>query len=53
VDQAFKKMLIDAFDDRYLNALSDEIVGYANCMLLQLLSHILTYYAMIYPTELT
>jgi hypothetical protein len=31
VDQEFKKMFIDAFEDQYLNALSDEIVGYANC----------------------
>jgi hypothetical protein len=29
-----------AFDDAYLNALSDEIVGYANCMSLQLLTHL-------------
>jgi hypothetical protein len=28
-------------------------VGYANCTSLQLLSHLLTYYAMIAPTELT
>jgi ABC-type uncharacterized transport system auxiliary subunit len=31
VDQAIKKFIIEAFDDAYLNALSDEIVGYANC----------------------
>jgi hypothetical protein len=53
VDQAIKKLIIESFDDAYLNALSDEIVGYANCTSLQLLSHILTYYAMIAPTELT
>jgi hypothetical protein len=53
VDQAFNKMIIDAFEDQYLNALSDEIVGYANCTSLQLLTHILTYYAMIAPIELT
>jgi hypothetical protein len=53
VDQAFKKMIIDAFEDQYLNALSDEIVGYANCTSLQLLTHLLLYYAMIAPTELT
>jgi hypothetical protein len=53
VDQAFKKMIIDAFEDPYLNALSDEIFGYANCTSLQLLSHLLTYYAIIAPTELT
>jgi hypothetical protein len=27
VDQAIKKLIIEAFDDAYLNALSDEIVG--------------------------
>jgi hypothetical protein len=27
VDQAIKKLLIEAFDDAYLNALSDDIVG--------------------------
>jgi hypothetical protein len=32
---------------------SDKIVGYANCTSLQLLTHLLTYYAMIAPTELT
>jgi hypothetical protein len=53
VDQAFKKMLIDAFEDQYINVLSDEIFGYANCTSLQLLSHLLTYYAMISPMELT
>jgi hypothetical protein len=53
VDQAIKKLIIELFDDAYLNALSDEIVGYANCTSLQLLTHLLTYYAMIAPTELT
>jgi hypothetical protein len=52
VDQAIKKLIIEAFDDAYLNALSDKIVGYANCTSLQLLTHLLTYYAMISPTEL-
>jgi 6-pyruvoyl-tetrahydropterin synthase len=27
VDQAIKKLIIESFDDAYLNALSDEIVG--------------------------
>jgi hypothetical protein len=40
VDQAIKKLIIDSFDDAYLNALSDEIVGYANCTSLQLLTHL-------------
>jgi hypothetical protein len=53
VDQAIKKLIIESFDDAYLNALSDEIVGYANCTSLQLLTHLLTYCAMIAPTELT
>jgi hypothetical protein len=52
-DQAIKKLFIEAFDNAYLNALSDEIVGYANCTSLQILTHLLTYYAMIAPTELT
>jgi hypothetical protein len=53
VDQAIKKLIIESFDDAYLNALSDKIVGYANCTSLQLLTHLLTYYAIIAPTELT
>jgi hypothetical protein len=53
VDQAIKKLIIESFDNAYLNALSDEIVGYTNCTSLQLLTHLLTYYAMIAPTELT
>jgi hypothetical protein len=53
VDQAFKKILIAEFEDQSLNAISDEIVGYANFTSLQLLTHLLTYYAMIAPTDLT
>jgi hypothetical protein len=53
VDQAIKKLIIESFDDAYLNALSDEIVGHANCTSLQLLTHLVTYFAMIAPTELT
>jgi hypothetical protein len=54
VDQTFKTMIIDAFEDQYLNVLSEEIVGYTNCTSLQLITHLLTYYyAMIAPTELT
>jgi hypothetical protein len=53
VDQAIKKLIMESFNDAYLNALSNEIVGYANCTSLQLLTHLLTYYAMIAPTELT
>jgi hypothetical protein len=53
VDQAIKQLIFESFNDAYLNALSDEIVGYTNCASLQLLNHLLTYYAMIAPTELT
>jgi hypothetical protein len=53
VDQAIKKLILEAFDDAYLNALSNELVGYANCTSLDLLTHLLTFYAMIAPTELT
>jgi hypothetical protein len=53
IDRAIKKLIIESFDDAYLNALSDETVGYTNCTSLQLLTHLLTYYAMIAPTGLT
>jgi hypothetical protein len=53
VDQAIKQLIIESFDDAYLNALLDKIMGYANFTSLQLLTHLLTYYAMIAPTELT
>jgi hypothetical protein len=53
VDQAIRKLITESLDDAYLNALSDEIVGYETCTSLQLLTHLLTYYAMIAPTELT
>jgi hypothetical protein len=53
VDQAFKKLIIDAFEDQFLNALSDEVVGYTNRTSLDLLTHLLTYYDMIAPTGLT
>jgi hypothetical protein len=52
VEQAFKKLIIDDFEDQFLKALSDEILGYANCTSLQCVSHLLTYYALIAPTEL-
>jgi hypothetical protein len=42
-----------SLDDAYLNVLSDEVVGYANCTSLDLLTHLLTFYAMIAPTEIT
>jgi hypothetical protein len=53
MDQAIKKLILEAFDDAYLNALLDEVVGYANCTSLDLLTDLLTFYAMIAPTELT
>jgi hypothetical protein len=53
VDQAIKKLILEAFNDAYLNALLDEVVGYANCTSHELLTHLLTFYAMIAPTELT
>jgi hypothetical protein len=43
VDQAIKKMILEAFDDAYLNSLSNEVVGYANCTSLDLLTHLLTF----------
>jgi hypothetical protein len=48
-----EKLILEAFDNAYLNALSQKVVGYANCTSLDLLNHILTFYAMIAPTELT
>jgi hypothetical protein len=53
VDRAIEKLILEAFDDAYLNALADEVVGYANCTSLDLLTHLLTYYSMIAPTKLT
>jgi hypothetical protein len=53
VYQAFKKLIIDAFEDLFLNALSDEIVYYNHCTSLQFVSHLLMYYATIAPTEPT
>jgi hypothetical protein len=52
VDQAFKKLIIDAFEDPFLNALSDGVIGYVNFTSLQFITHNLMYYAMIAPTEL-
>jgi hypothetical protein len=52
VDQAIKKLFIESFDDTYINALSDVIVDYANCTSLQILTRLLTYYAMIAPNKL-
>jgi hypothetical protein len=46
-------LTLEAFDNADLNALSIEVVGYANYTSLDLLTHLLTFYAMIAPTELT
>jgi hypothetical protein len=51
--QAFKKLIIYAFKDPFLNALSDEAVGYENWTSLQFITHLLTYYALIAHTETT
>jgi hypothetical protein len=40
VDQAIEKLILEAFDDAYLNALLDEVVGYAHCTSLDLLTHL-------------
>jgi hypothetical protein len=40
VYQAIKKLIIVSFDNTYINALSDKIVGYTNCTSLQLLTHL-------------
>jgi hypothetical protein len=53
LDQAIKKLILEALDHAYLNALSDEVVGYANCTPLDLLNHLWTFSAMIAPTEFT
>jgi hypothetical protein len=53
VDQAFKKLIIDTFEDQLLNALSNKVVGYTNRTSLDLLTHLITYYVVIAPTELT
>jgi hypothetical protein len=53
VDQAFRKKNISAFEDLFLNAFSDEVVGYANCTSVQFVSHLMMYYAMIAPKKLT
>jgi hypothetical protein len=53
VYQAIKKLILENFDDAYLNALSNEVVGYANRTSLDLLTHLSTLYNMIAPTELT
>jgi hypothetical protein len=53
VDQEIKKLILEAFDNSYVNALSDDVAGYANYTYRDLLTHLLTYYAMIAPTELT
>jgi hypothetical protein len=53
VDLAFKKLSIDAFEDPFLNALYNEVLSYANHTSLQFITHLLTFYAMIAPTELT
>jgi hypothetical protein len=52
IDQAFNRLIIDALEDQFRNALSEEVVGNANRTSLNLLTHLLTCYDMIAPTEL-
>jgi hypothetical protein len=49
VDQEFKRLIIDASEAQFLNALSDEVVGYENITSMNLLTNLLTYYAEIAP----
>jgi hypothetical protein len=42
MDQAFKKLIIYAFEDPIMNALSDEVVGYANGTSLEFITYLLT-----------
>jgi hypothetical protein len=42
MDQAFKKMIINDFEEPFLNAFSDQIIGYTNCTSLQFISRLLT-----------
>jgi hypothetical protein len=49
MDRAFKKLIIDTFEDLFINALSNETVYYTNQTSLECITHLLMYYFMIAP----
>jgi len=51
-DKALKSLLISAVDDSYIRALKDKYIGYANVIMLQMLTHLYANYAKITPTNL-
>jgi hypothetical protein len=53
MDQAFKKLVIDVFEDPFIKAPSNETAGRVNQTPLEFITHLLMCYAMITPTELT
>jgi hypothetical protein len=53
VDQVFKKLIIYAYEDQFINVLSDKVAGYTNRTSLDLLTHLLIPYAVIALAELT
>jgi hypothetical protein len=52
VDQALKKLILEAYDNMYTSQLEDYIVQYANRSALEILMHLKQTYGFINPTQL-
>jgi hypothetical protein len=53
VDQALKKMILEAYDNMYTSQLEDYLLQYANRSALEILMHLKETYVFINPTQLT
>jgi hypothetical protein len=53
VDQALKKLILEAYDNMYTSQLEDYLLQYANWSALDILMHLKQTYGFINPTQLT
>jgi hypothetical protein len=52
VDQALKKLILEAYDNMYTSHLEDYLLQYANRSALEILMHLKKTYGLINPTQL-
>jgi hypothetical protein len=52
VDQALKKLILEAYDNMYTSQLNDYLLQYANRSALDVLMHLKQTYGFIHPTQL-
>jgi hypothetical protein len=52
IDQALKKLILEAYDNMYTSQLEDHLLQYANRLALEILMHLKQTYGFINPTQL-